>query len=153
MKLTKKKEGIMTDIEKQINLVVEMRGIAQEAIAKRTGALQTWQDEHEHLYMNERDAKSLCQEAEDQLRELALVIYAETQDKQVAPGIGIRVRQVLDYEPSKAMEWALEHHMALKLDGPMFEKMAKVAPETRPSFVTITEEPTVTIATELLKVE
>ena len=63
-------------------------------------------------------------------------------------------RQVtkLDYDAAKAFDWAIEHRIALQLNRVAFEKMAKVAPETRPSFVMVTTEPQATIATELKKV-
>ena len=140
----------MTNLEKQINLVVVARGVARETNCQRVAAYNVWVEANQHILDLESDAKSVCAEAENQLREMALAIFTVTKEKQVAPGIGIRVKQVLDYDPGKAMEWALEHHMALKLDGPMFEKMAKTSPLP---FVTITEEPQATIATELQVIE
>ena len=136
----------MTELEKQINLVVEARAVARETNCQRVVAYNVWVEANQHILDLESDAKSACQEAEVQLRELALTVYAETQDKQVAPGIGIRVKQVLSYEPKEAMDWAVKHTLALKLDVSSFEKMAKM---NNLPFVTIADEPTATIATEL----
>jgi len=141
------------ELNRLINAVVDARKLAQEATTGRTEAYQKWQETNEQLFTAEVQAKIVRQEAEEQLRELALQFYSDTGEKSVAPGVGIRVREVLDYDSKEAFSWALEHKIALKLDGPAFEKIAKMAPETRPSFVTITEEPTATIATVLEKVE
>ena len=140
----------MTDIEKQINLVVVARGVARETNCQRVAAYNVWVEANQHILNLESDAKSACQEVEAQLREMALSIFAETQDKQVAPGIGIRVRQALAYDENEAMEWAIKHTLALKLDSSAFEKIAKT---NNLPFVTISEEPTATIATELQVIE
>jgi len=137
-------------LKEQINAVVEAREKAQEATTRRTEAYQKWVEVNQPLIDNESNAKSACQEAEVKLREMALETYAETGEKAVAPGIGIRVMTRLNYENQKAMEWAIEHKLALKLDSSAFEKIAKTS--TLP-FVTITEEPQATIAAELNKVE
>jgi len=52
----------------------------------------------------------------------------------------------LNYDDREAMSWALEHKLALKLDTSAFEKIAKTS---NLMFVTILEEPSATIATEL----
>ena len=140
----------MTELEKQINLVVEARAKAKEALINKTESYQSWLDSNQHLLDSESNAKATCQEVEAQLRELALVAFRVTGEKQVAPGIGIRVRAVLDYEPKEAMDWAIKHELALKLDASAFEKIAKTS---KLLFVSITEEPTATIATELQRVE
>ena len=138
------------ELRELINLVVEVREKAQEAITKRTEALQSWQEANKQLYTNENDAKTACQIAEDALRFLALQSYAKTGEKSVAPGIGIRLMTRLAYEDKEAMSWAMEHKLALKLDFSAFEKIAKTSDLP---FVSITEEPSATIATVLNKVE
>lgn len=139
-------------LREQINAVVEAREKAQEAITKRAEALQSWQEANKQLYTNESDAKTACQQAEDGLRFLALQSYAKTGEKSVAPGIGIRLMTRLAYEDKDAMNWSMEHKLALKLDFSAFEKMVKSNPLSF-NFVNITEEPQATIATELQKVE
>lgn len=138
------------ELKEQINVVVGARQLAQEAITKRTEALLSWQEANKQLYTNESDARTVCVEAEDTLREMTLQVYTETGNKAPEIGVGIRVRTCLDYEDNEAMNWAMEHKLALKLDPSAFEKIAKTS---NLPFVTITEEPTATIATELAKVE
>ena len=137
-------------LKEQIDIVVDARALAWEASTRRKEVLQKFLDDHKQLYINETDAKDTCQEAEVLLREMALQVYAITGETTVAPGIGIRVRTCLNYEAKEAMDWALEHKLALKLDVSNFEKIAKTS---NLPFVTVTEEPTVTIAQELKKEE
>ena len=129
-----------------INAVVEARAKAEEAAKRKTEAFIIWRDEHQDLIDNENATKNARIEAEDVLRELAIKTYAVTGDKAVAPGIGIRVMTRLNYESKEAMEWAVKHELALKLDTSAFEKIAKT---NNLPFVNITEEPLATIATDL----
>jgi len=142
-----------TELREQINAVVEARGKARAANCQRVAEYNKWLESTQKLFDNEADTKFACVEAEAKLRDLALKAYAETGNKAVAPGVGIRELTKLDYDPKEAFKWALEHKIVLKLDTPAFEKMAKMAPETRPTFVTISQEPQATIATELARVE
>ena len=137
-------------LEKQINVVVDARGEVQEASEQRTIAYQAWVEANQSLLDHERIAKDACQEAETKLRELAIHVYAENGEKVVAPGVGIRVMTELDYEGGEAMNWAMEHKLALKLDASAFEKIAKT---NNLPFVTISEKPQATIATKLAKIE
>ena len=139
----------MTELEEQIKLVAEARQEAEEASKRTNEAYQKWLAAHDQLLANEKYAKTSCQEAEGELRELTLKAYAETGDKAPAVGVGIREVTKLDYDVTKAFDWALEHRIALQLNKSAFDKLAKTAPETRPSFVKITTEPQATIATEL----
>ena len=140
----------MNELEKQINLVVEARAMVEGEKLAYAGAYQKWLNENKTIIDVLEATKTVCAEREVTLREMALQTYASTQDKQVAPGIGIRVRTVLNYESKDAMEWAVKHELALKLDPSAFEKIAKTS---NLSFVTITEEPQATIAAELQRVE
>ena len=137
-------------LREQINIVVEARGKVKEATKLRVSAYQEFVEANQPLLDNESNAKTACEEAETILRNLALISYAETGEKAVAPGIGIRVMSRLGYDVKEAMAWALDHKLALKLDSSAFEKIAKTSDLP---FVTTTEEPQATIATELEKVE
>ena len=140
----------MTDIEKQINLVVVARDKAKLAAEKKTAAFIEWRDAHLDLLENEDFTKKVCAEAEGALRLSALDIYAETKDKQVAPGIVIKEFTKYAYNEAEALKWAIEHNMALKLDETKFKSHVKADP---PDFVVVTTEPQATIATELQVIE
>ena len=76
----------------------------------------------------------------------ALNEYNNTGIKTLYGGIGIRVMQRLEYNPTRAIEWAKKHSIALMLDKKAFEKIAKIEDI---SFVTKKEVPIVTIPREL----
>uniref|UniRef100_A0A6M3KLS2 Uncharacterized protein n=1 Tax=viral metagenome TaxID=1070528 RepID=A0A6M3KLS2_9ZZZZ len=137
------------DIEEQINAVVEAREKAREANCLRVASYNKWVEANQQLLDNETEAKQICGKEETTLREMAVETYLKTLDKAVAPGVGIRVMTKLDYDAKEAMEWAVKHELALKLDTAKFEKIAKT--ENIP-FVTISEEPTATIAAELNRI-
>ena len=137
------------NIEEQINIVVEAREKAREANASRIASYNKWVEENQVLFKEETETKLACSKVEGELKELALETYAETKDKTVAPGIGIRVMTKLSYETTEAMDWAIKHTLALRLETSVFEKLAKL---NHLSFVSITKEPSATISTELEKV-
>jgi len=141
---------MIEQLREQINIVVEAREQVQKATALRTAAYQKWLETFKPIIDDETITKSACQEAEDKLREMTVQSYMETGNKSILPGIGIRVRTILGYLASEAMEWAMEHKIALKLDTSAFEKIAKTS---NLPFVSITEEPQATIATQLEAVE
>jgi len=141
------------ELNRLINAVVEAREKSRLLSDERKSMYDAFIGEHTDFFSEVAQANSDVGEAEDELRKMALQFYSDTGEKQVAQGVGIRVRSVLNYDSKDAFAWALEHKIALKLDGSAFEQIVKTASETRPSFVTITEEPQATIATELLKVE
>ena len=85
---------------------------------------------------------------EAQLRALTLQAYAETGNKTPAPGVAVREVTKLSYNLQEALDWAIEHKMALKLDTPAFERIAKASPLP---LVTVSQEPQATIASDLNK--
>ncbi len=136
----------MEELKEQIQVVIEARERARETNALRVASYNQWVEANQQLLDRESIAKSVCLETEAILREFALQAYAETGDKAVAPGIGIRIMSRLGYDSKEAMGWAMEHKLALKLDASAFEKIAKMS---NLPFVTTTEEPQATIATQL----
>ena len=94
-----------------------------------------------------RAQKIYVAELENNVRYSALEIYAaDPTNKKPAPGIGIRVGSRLMYDSGQALEWAKGSGLALKLDVPAFEKIAKATPLP---FVSTEDVPTATIAKEL----
>ena len=138
------------NIKEQINLVVEARETARYANTLRVASYNAWVEENQLLFDNESDAKTDCQEAEAELKVMALEVYAKEGNKTVAPGVGILVMTKLEYDVKKAFAWAIEHKLALKLDEKKFGDLAK---DGTVEFVTISEEPQATIATVLEEVK
>lgn len=141
---------MLEQIKEQIKVVVDARREVEEAIAWRTSAYQKWVEANQPLLDNESATKSICQEAEDKLREFTLEAYAQTGDKAPVQGVGIREVTKLDYDKTVAFKWATEHVLSLKLDTTAFEKIAKTSPL---DFVRVYQEPQATIATQLEVVE
>ena len=141
------------NLKAQIKVVVEARQAAAKAALAKNAAFQDWQIKTKGLLDKALEALAVQAQAEGKLRELTLQAFGETGNKAPAPGVGVREVTKLTYEPKSALDWARAHGIALKLDKKAFEKIAAASPETRPGFVTITEEPQATIATDLKVVE
>ena len=75
------------------------------------------------------------------LTEEALKEYEETEKKKLSGGLGVRVTKTIDYDTSKALDWAKEKDMCITLDKKAFEKIAKA---TDLDFVTLDEKITIT---------
>ena len=135
-------------LEEQIQKVRKLR--------EQVGGFQTlkdrhwmaFQETHIDLFNNLNAAKAECAEAEQALRDMTIQTYKETGNKAPSPGVGIRIITKLIYDAGKALEWAKQHGLALKLDISAFEKIAKA---DKPNFVDVVEEPTATIAVDLGK--
>ncbi len=92
-------------------------------------------------------SQSMLAEAEANVRAAALAEYAANQDKHPHPAVTIKMMTRLDYDPEAAKSYSIAHlPNALKLDARTFEKAAKVLGL---DFVTITEEPTTAIDSDL----
>ncbi|KKK65136.1 hypothetical protein LCGC14_2977190 [marine sediment metagenome] len=137
---------MIEQLKAQIKVVVAAREMTQRATAERIASYEKWVEVNQPLLDNESTAKIICQEVESALRELTLQAYAETGNKSPAHGVGIREVTKLEYDVKVALDWAVEHTMALKLDSSAFEKIAKVSP---PDFVHVSQVPQATIASQL----
>jgi len=113
------------------------------------GSREFWEEENAHLLIEQKMCKEAVEMSESKLKETSIALFKETSNKAPGPGVEIKMFQVLNYEPLEAFNWARDTGLALQLDKKIFEKIAKADP---PDFVTITEEPKVTIATDLGKV-
>ena len=127
-----------------IHLVVEARQCHRTLKTQVQALKQEFAARHVDLFKEETVSKEAVIEAETALRALALVIYQRTGQKTVYPGVKIREVPQLAYDPKCALEWAIEHCIALALDAKAFEKIAKAASL---AFVQITVEPQATLAT------
>lgn len=96
----------------------------------------------------DHDAKAQLATAEAALHTATLAHYAAMRNKAPAPGVGIREVTTYHYDPQQALQWALEHRLALTLDVRAFESLCKSA-STRPAFVQIDPVPVPTIGAAL----
>ena len=86
---------------------------------------QQWEEQNASLIAQARGAEQELAEQESRLREMGLERFQETGDKR--PGLGVEVKMFSEprYEQDQALEWAIEHKLALSLDRKAFEGMAK----------------------------
>ena len=138
----------LTQLTDQIRVVSKARVFKASIDTKVKDSRAAWEAENQILLDNQKYQATTLEGCEGLLRELTVKAYFKTGNKAPAPGVGIRVTQALDYDTKEAMEWALIHRLALKLDVSGFEKIVKANPESV-EFVSITEKTTATIATEL----
>lgn len=142
----------MDELIEQIRIVAKAREDLQALQEIKKARLAEWEETNSLLLEDISQATVRQSESEANLRDLAIKDYQETGNKAPAPGVGIREVTKLEYDTKEAFDWAVEHKIMLKLDAQAFEKMAKMAPETRPGFVKIHTEAQATIATDLSKV-
>ncbi len=129
-----------------VAVVADLRAIVARKTAALNESRQAWEDAHAQEIEVHKAMTQALAEAEAALRAAAVAAYQETGNKAPASGVGIRVQTKLAYHPDDALRWAKEHDMALALDKPAFEKIAKAAP---PDFVRKVESAQATIATDL----
>ena len=134
------------ELVEQIKVVAKAREEAQLAKSIVKDAQAEWESLHHVILERATSFSERASSEETLLRELTLKAYAETGSKNPAVGVGIREVTKLTYDSTQAFSWATEHRMALSLDKKAFEKLALASPL---DFVTITQEPTATIATNL----
>mgnify|MGYP001340786705 CR=1 FL=1 len=86
---------------------------------------QQWEEQNASLIAQARGAEQELAAQETRLREMGLERFQETGDKK--PGFGVEVKMFSEprYEQDQALEWAVEHKLALTLDKKAFEGIAK----------------------------
>ena len=133
----------------KIKAVAELRKELFLAKEVRDRLYEAFQNEHIKEFESVTTIGAELANAESAVRAEAIEEYKLCpSNKTPGPGITIKIFDILEYEPGKALTWAIEHKVALKLDTPTFEKIAKVSPL---DFVGIGQEPRCQIATDLSK--
>ncbi len=102
----------------------------------------------EYSYVVNEEMKTI----ENNIRQVALEIYRDTDDKNPVDGVSIIINKSLLYTINDAIAWVVDNALdgMLKLDKKLFEQHAKAVTDTVPlEFVTIEDEPAVRIAKKL----
>lgn len=113
-------------------LAEEIKRLSAEWEEQNAELVSVYTEQHEALIRSEHN-----------LRGLVIMAFGESGEKQVAPGISVRVNKSLKYDPNTALDWARTHQFALALDKKAFEKIASVQP---PDFVETVETVSAVIA-------
>ena len=134
-----------SDLEEQIAVLKKMRLAHSTLGAEFEAAYEKFCLENGGLMASLRSIKIEEAEVSEKVRELTIQAYLETQNKKPAPGVGIRLMKVFDYDVEKAKSWAVDHGFINLLDLNQ-AKFKKAAEGLNLDFVTIEEKPTATIS-------
>lgn len=137
----------MEELLAQIKVVAESREQALKAMGDKNSSYAEWEVENIPILDRVKVTAEELKVVEAQLRTLTLQAYKETGNKAPAEGVGIREVTKLEYDTKEAFNWGIEHKLALTLDKKAFEVIAKTSGAL--DFVTVTQEPQATIATQL----
>ena len=139
-----------TQLEDAVTVLASAR--SSHAAAKRILADERARFETEHADLIDMAAMAAADEtqAERTVRALALSEFEATGIKAPCQGVSIVLTKALSYDKAEATKWALTAMPDLvipaQVDVKAFDKIARTAPLP---FVTITETPSVRIATAL----
>ncbi len=134
------------ELQERINDVAINRETLKGLKEQERLSLTAWTEANKNLRLEVETAQQMVIDSENILRKLTLEAYNETANKKPAEGVGIRITKRLLYDAAKALEWAKEHNLCLRLDLAAFERLAKTEPI---NFVITEEIPQATIATNL----
>lgn len=135
-----------THVRAAVERLAERRRTAAELRAAMQQLHATFEATHAGAIAALRQAQADEQQAETELRQLAVAHGQSTGERKPAPGVEMIVKQELDYRPDAAFAWARETGMALMLDKRAFEKIAGATPI---ACVTVLQVPAVRISTDL----
>lgn len=133
-----------------LNRAIEENQAWLETKEERLKSLPEYQ-ELEKIRTEKSQLQSQIGNVRAEINDLTLAVYQQTGNKKPAPGVGIRVLSKLEYNEQVAFDYCSHNLLeALKLDKRVFDKYARGVQEVKPlEFVTIIEEPSPTIASDL----
>tara|TARA_Y100000310_G_scaffold252774_1_gene259498 strand:+ start:184 stop:651 length:468 start_codon:yes stop_codon:yes gene_type:complete len=144
-------QNIEHPLTAKLRHIGELRKAAALIKSGLNAALALFEESHKGTREAYNAAVAALTEAEEALRTDAVIHFRETGDKHPVPGVGVNDVTTVEYEPLLALEWAIDKKMALSLNRPEFEKLAK-ASTTPPDFVVIRKEPRGQLAQDIGKV-
>lgn len=132
--------------EDALSALADARRTEAQAKALLAEARAAFEAQHADEIKMAADATALVKEFDEQARTWALDVFKATGEKKLMYGVEVKMFATMTYDAKEAEAWAVEHKMAMKFDAKAFEKIAKASPLP---FVTVGEEPRVTIPTSL----
>jgi hypothetical protein len=142
----------INELQETLAALAKARIDAEASKANLAYARLRFERGHVEIISQAKSDAAYVEELDAKAHDLALAAYAESKDKNPAPGIsiGIGSKTALTYDGKIALAWARETGIALALDTKAFEKVAEA---TDLDFVTKTEVGTqrVAIASDLTK--
>ena len=131
--------------EKLVQLKEAME-LEKELNEKITIKKEAFEIENAALFLSQAKTREVIIDCKEVLTENAEEGFKADGEKKRLGGIGIRVKNLLDYDESKALSWAKEKDLFLQLDKKAFENVAKTG---ELDFVKIGEKITVTFPKEI----
>lgn len=135
-------------MEQAVRQVAELRAAYGGSRARVAEFRQAWEQAAADMLAEEASLRRAVQDAEGQLRVMALERFQVTGERQVGPGVSIRLVTQVEYDAGQALAWAMERKMALQLDARAFESIAKADPSAVPC-ATVVQVPQATLASDL----
>jgi hypothetical protein len=145
----------MTDetLRQKIEILHRLRVEAADARDELKERVEAFNLKNAQLIDVEAKAHDAVQEAEDEIRALAVTAYeADPSSKDLGAGVTIAVRTTYEYDPELALNWAKEKAPIMVsevLDRTAFNNFVKVATIACPAFVTVKTDPQARIAQDL----
>lgn len=135
----------------QLAEVAARRAARDAAVAELKAKREQFDRDYAEIIDEAARTGMMLAESENSARALIVAIYQSDpqKNKQIADGAAVKVTKVYTYDAGKALAWARETKMALipeSVDRKALERIAKATPLP---FVTITEEPSATLASDL----
>lgn len=135
-----------------INALVSARANARAWATAVAESRKAWESEHAKELAALKSAKDRLASADKALRLEALALYDKHGAVPNAPGVGTRVRRVVEYSDDAAIAWAIktEKLQFLCVNRSLLDKHARAVADTAPlSFASIVLVPGATIAKNL----
>lgn len=138
-------------LRQQLAEVAERRAKAETMASLLKAMRDEFDADNAEVIAEAARAKAALAESDANARALVVAMYQSDpqKNKKPAEGVTVRVTKVYTYDPVTALDWAREKKLALipeSLDEKAFLEIAKATPLP---FVTITEEPSATLASDL----
>lgn len=142
---------LLAQVEKES---AEIKSALQDGL---DAVVDEYKRQHEDEYARLEELTLQVEQLRAQIRELAPVVGEALGTKKPVPGIGLRTREVLEYDPAEAVAWAIntpEMRPLLTLDRKKAEAVLKPLAKTgvAPAWATVRAETTVTFARDLAAV-
>ena len=149
----KRAPSVKEPLIEKLSLLKVLRGLKETLNEEYDQKYEKFKEENANLMAALAENREKTGTVESELRVLGVARYAETGEKKLEGGMGIRIMTKLEYDAKTALSWAEEHGIALALDKRAFESYAKLQIKSHlPSdldFVEAIEEPIATIPKEI----
>lgn len=138
-----------TILAEQVREVAQLRAEKEQLAARIKDAREAFEATILDQTTRLKTVSEALSMAEAHAKALAVAIYSTTGETKPADGVTIKRMTRLEYDEAEALAWAKQTGMALipeTLDRKALEKIAKASPLP---FVTVTEDPSATLASDL----